>query len=167
MIADDVRLPVQHRVPPATFACHSFKKFAIGLSFRRLKRGVFRSVAEPSRYWRSWSQDVDAKARGFQARTFGQLFVLHRALPAGVARQFSVNFSCGHCDPPNWSSPPVVDPLRSGVSSHPRSARGRPEGFQAHVERSCASRRAEFARPSRSGRFWGRGHIISASHTLE
>src|SRR6516162_188472 len=58
---------------------------------------------------------------------------------------------------PNWSSLPVADLLQSGVSTHLRSARGRPEGFQTHVERSCASRRTEFARPSRSDRFWGRG----------
>src|SRR5262249_59335972 len=57
----------------------------------------------------------------------------------------------------NWPSLPAVDPLRSGVSTHAPSACGRPEGSQAHVVRSCASRKMEFARPSRSGRFWGRG----------
>jgi|SRR4051812_32943212 hypothetical protein len=56
----------------------------------------------------------------------------------------------------NWTSLPVAGPIRSRVSSHFRSARGIPEGFRARAVSSCASRRMGFARPSRSGRFWGR-----------
>src|ERR1700704_1559242 len=54
------------------------------------------------------------------------------------------------------TSLPVAGLIRSRVSSHSRSAHGRAEGFRARAVRSYASRRMEFAQPSRSGRFWGR-----------
>src|SRR5258708_13500545 len=49
----------------------------------------------------------------------------------------------GHCDPPNWTSLLVVDPLWSGVSTHHRGARGSLEGFSEPVSSSCASRQNE------------------------
>jgi protein SCO1 len=87
------------------------------------------------------------------ARAYG---AKHRKVPTRSGYTFDHSSAVFLLDP-NWSALPVVDPLRSGVSTHPRSARGRPEGFRAHVVRNCGSRRTEFARPSRSGRFWDCG----------